>query len=98
LKKYIKKSGDCLNGKMYIPEVGSGYCSLTVVNKEQNIKEELYYSRNLRCFNYKIWKMDFSMQPMEYDYIDHRDCLIENASRILGDVNSFLDVEDLPSD
>lgn len=98
LEKYIKESGDFLNGKRYIPEVGPGYCSLTVVNEEQNIKEELYYSGDLSRFNYKLWAIDFSIEPIKYSYVDHRGCLIENANRILGDVNTLLEQEDLCSD
>jgi hypothetical protein len=105
LNKYMEESNDesgvedILSGKKYIPDVSSNYCFLSIVNKEENTKEEIHCSKDLKYFSYKIGRTDGSIRSMEYEYVDHRDCVLENVTRILSDVNTLLEgIEGLSSD
>ena len=80
-----------LDGSKYIPDMGLSFCTLTIINEKENMREEIFSSGNQGYINYKVGRMDRSMKDMEYDSIDYPDIVKENVIRIISNMNDFLD-------
>ena len=97
LFEYMGKSKEemgivhALDGSKYIPDMGLSFCTLTIINEKENMREEIFSSGNQGYINYKVGRMDRSMKDMEYDSIDYPDIVKENVIRIISNMNDFLD-------